>query len=233
MPRHRDPSGCTVVRHRGARRMTLRVSRAGVRLTVPRAARAADVDAFLRAQAGWIAEQRERLGPAPAPLAAGDRVALIDEELELTVRPVRRGASARRAGPRLAVALAPGADLDAVVERWYRREAGRALGERARALAARLGVEVAAVSIRDPRSRWGSCGTGGRLSFSWRLLLAPEAVLDYVVAHEVCHLVRPDHSADYWALVAEVVPGFRAPRAWLREQGDRLHLGPAWRSRSA
>jgi hypothetical protein len=58
-------------------------------------------------------------------------------------------------------------------------------------------------------------------------------VLDYVVAHEVCHLVRPDHSADYWALVAEVVPGFRAPRAWLREQGDRLHLGPAWRSRSA
>ena len=232
MPDQAPPPGCTVVRHRGARRMTLRVSRAGVRLTVPRAARAAEVDAFLRAHAGWVAEQRERLGPAPAPLAPGDRVALIDEELELTVRPARRGSSARREGGRLAAALAPGADLDLVVERWYRREAAEALGARARALAARLGAEVAAVTIRDPRSRWGSCGAGGRLSFSWRLLLAPEAVLDYVIAHEVCHLLRPDHSAGYWALVAEVAPGYRAPRAWLREHGDRLHLGPAWRRRS-
>jgi hypothetical protein len=231
MPDHAPPPGCTVVRHRGARRMTLRVSRAGVRLTVPRAARGAEVDAFLRAQAGWIAAQRERLGPAPAPLAPGERVALMDDELELTVRPARRCSSVRREGARLAVALAPGVDLDAAVERWYRREAAGALGDRARGLAGRLGTEVAAVKIRDPRSRWGSCGAGGGLSFSWRLLLAPEAVLDYVVVHEVCHLVRPDHSADYWALVAEVAPGFQEPRAWLREHGDRLHLGPAWRSR--
>ncbi len=120
------------------------------------------------------------------------------------------------------------------MEGWYRREAAEALGARARALAARLGVEVAAVSIRDPRSRWGSCGASGRLSFSWRLLLAPEAVLDYVVAHEVCHLLQPDHSPRL--LGARGGGGARAssaPRAWLREHGDRLHLGPAWRSRSA
>jgi predicted metal-dependent hydrolase len=232
MPAHRLPPGCAVVRHRGARRMTLRVSRAGVRLTVPPAARPGEIEAFLRASAGWIAEQRERLGPAAAPLADGDRVALLDEELELAVRPGGRRSSARRAAGRLAVALAPGADVDDVVERWYRREAGAVLGGRARALAARLGAEVAAVSIRDQRSRWGSCAPTGRLSFSWRLLLAPGAVAEYVVVHEACHLVRRDHSPAYWALVEDLMPDARAQRAWLREHGDRLHLGPAWRSRS-
>jgi predicted metal-dependent hydrolase len=231
MPARLPPPDCTVVRHRGARRMTLRVSRAGVRLTVPPAARPGEVEAFLRASAGWIAEQRERLGPAPAPLAGGDRLALLDEELELAVRAGRRRSSARREAGRLAVALAPGADLDAVVERWYRREAARALEARARALAGRLGATVAAVSIRDPLSRWGSCAPTGRLSFSWRLLLAPEAVAGYVVAHEACHLVRRDHSPAYWALVEALVPDAAAQRAWLREHGDRLHLGPAWRSR--
>jgi predicted metal-dependent hydrolase len=228
-PRDR-PFGCAVVRHRGARRMTLRVSRAGVRLTVPRAAGAAEVDRFLRASEGWIAEQQALLGPPPPPLADGDRVALLDEELELSVRGGARRSSVRREGGRLTVALAPAGDLDGIVERWYRREAASALEGRARAVAARLGVSVAAVAIRDPRSRWGSCASTGRLSFSWRLLLAPKAVADHVVAHEVCHLVRPDHSPAFWALVEEIAPGVRARRAWLREHGDRLHLGPAWRS---
>jgi predicted metal-dependent hydrolase len=67
------------------------------------------------------------------------------------------------------------------------------------------------------------------LSFSWRLLLAPEPVLDYVVAHEACHLVRPDHSPAFWALVAENFAGHVAARTWLREHGARLHRGPAWR----
>ncbi len=103
------------------------------------------------------------------------------------------------------------------------------LGERAHAAAARLGVAVAAVGVRDPRSRWGSCSPGGRLSFSWRLLLAPEAVLDHVVAHEVCHLVRPDHSPAFWELLAGVDPGHRAARDWLAARGHLLHRGPAWR----
>lgn len=231
MPGRLEPSPRpTVVRHRGARRMTLRVSPAGVRLTVPRAARAADVQAFLRASEGWIAEQRARIGPPPPPLAAGDLLALMDEELRLAVGPAARGGTARRDGARLVVALGPGGDLDAAVERWYRRRAAAVLGERSRALAGRLGAEVTAVAIRDPRGRWGSCSSAGRLSYSWRLLLAPETVLDYVVAHEVCHLLRPDHSPAFWAQGEEVSPGHRVPRAWLRDNGERLRRGPAWRS---
>ena len=231
MPRGDPPFPCQVVRHRGARRITLRVSLAGVRLTVPPRTSPRQVEEFLRGQAGWVAEQRARLGPPPAPLAPGDRLALLDGGLELALGPPAGRSAARREDGRLVARLGPGGDLDRLVERWYRREAGRVLGARSRALAARLGATVAAVTIRDPRSRWGSCATSGRLSYSWRLLLAPEAVLDYVVAHEVCHLLRPDHSAAYWGLLGEVAPGFSAPRAWLRDHGERLRLGPAWRER--
>ena len=166
---------CRVVRHRGARRMTLRVSRAGARLTVPPRTSARAIEAFLRDSSGWLAEQRARLGPPPAPLAEGDRLALLDDELELALAPAGRRTTVRRDGRLLVASLGPGAGLDAAVERWYRREAAAVLGARSRALAARLGVEVSAVTVRDPLSRWGSCSSSGRLSFSWRLLLAPAA----------------------------------------------------------
>lgn len=230
MPPGPPPMPCTVVRHPGARRMTLRVSRAGLRVTVPPRARDAEVEAFLRESAGWIARQRERIGPPPPPLADGDLLALLDGRLELAVGPAAGRPSARREGRRLVVAAHPG-EVDGAVERWYRREAAKVIEARSRALAHRVGAAVAGVAIRDPRSRWGSCSGAGRLSFSWRLLLAPEAVLDYVVAHEVCHLVRPHHGPGFWAMVEKVAPGHGAPRAWLREHGERLHAGPAWPGR--
>jgi predicted metal-dependent hydrolase len=92
-----------------------------------------------------------------------------------------------------------------------------------------MGAHVAGVTVRDPRSRWGSCSSRGRISYSWRLLLAPEHVLDHVVAHEVCHLLRRDHSPAFWALVHDVDPGTDEARRWLREHGPRLREGPAWR----
>ena len=118
------------------------------------------------------------------------------------------------------------------MEAWYRREARALIAPRAHARAESLGASVARVAIRDPRSRWGSCSGTGTLSFSWRLVLAPERVLDYVVAHEVCHLLRADHSPAFWALVAGAFPGHEAARAWLRTDGALLHRGPAWRTRT-
>lgn len=211
--------------------MTLRVAPTGVRLTVPPRVSAAQIDAFLRASAGWVGEQRARLPPAPPRLADGDRLAHLDETLELVVahRPGRRAGVVRQ-GPRLMVSARDAGALDAQVEAWYRAEARRIIAPRSLALAAALGASVARVAIRDPRSRWGSCSTAGTLSFSWRLVLAPERVLDYVVAHEVCHLLRPDHSPAFWALVAETFPGPDAARRWLRQNGALLHRGPAWRS---
>src|SRR5437868_14390860 len=85
-----------------------------------------------------------------------------------------------------------------------------------------LDVEVARITIRAQRTRWGSCSTNGTLSFNWRLVLAPLEVLDYVVVHELCHLHVPDHSRRFWALVERHRPAWREQRAWLREHGPEL-----------
>lgn len=210
--------------------MTLRVAADGVRVTVPARVRAAALEAFLRQHRGWVADRLAEL-PAARPLAPGDALALLDGTLALEAAgPAGGGGWAVRRGGRLVVRPDAGGGLDAPVERWYRRAALAELEPRARALATELGREATRVTVRDPRSRWGSCTASGRLSFSWRLMLAPEHVLDHVVAHEACHLVHPDHSAAFWGLLGEVRPGHEASRGWLREHGERLRLGPAWRS---
>jgi predicted metal-dependent hydrolase len=209
--------------------MTLRVGSDGVRVTVPARVRAAALEAFLREHRGWVAERLAEL-PAARPLQDGDALALLDGTLTLEAggAPAGGGRAVRR-GDGLLVRPDAEGGLDAPVERWYRRAALAELEPRARALAAELEREVTRVAVRDPRSRWGSCTAPGRLSFSWRLLLAPEHVLDHVVAHEACHLVHADHSPAFWALLREVRPGHEAPRTWLRDHGERLRLGPAWR----
>ncbi|MDE7247138.1 MAG: M48 family metallopeptidase [Lachnospiraceae bacterium] len=80
------------------------------------------------------------------------------------------------------------------------------------------------ITIRDQKTRWGSCSAKGTLSFNWRLMLAPPAVLDYVVVHELCHLTHMNHSAAFWALVESVCPDYRVHRKWLKEHGNELTL---------
>jgi len=103
-----------------------------------------------------------------------------------------------------------------------RREARAVVTEVAEGEARRLGVSYAAIQIRDQRTRWGSCSPRGTLTFNWRLVLAPHAVLDYVVVHELCHLREANHGPGFWRLVAESRPGYEVPRAWLRRHGHEL-----------
>jgi predicted metal-dependent hydrolase len=100
--------------------------------------------------------------------------------------------------------------------------AKRDFSARAHATAARIGKSVDRVGVRDPKSRWGSCSSKGALSFSWRLVLAPEAVIDYVVAHEIAHLVEMNHGPRFWRLVASLVPDVAKSRAWLRRHRTEL-----------
>jgi predicted metal-dependent hydrolase len=115
---------------------------------------------------------------------------------------------------------APG--FEPIPEREGRRRAHSAIERLAAAEASRLGVAYTRIRIGDQRSRWGSCSPAGTLSFSWRLVLAPPDVLDYVVVHEICHLVEANHGPRFWALVERVRPGYREPRRWLREHGHAL-----------
>ena len=89
--------------------------------------------------------------------------------------------------------------------------------------AAMAGREMGKVTLRDTRSRWGSCTGRGDLMYSWRLIMAPPEVLDYVAAHEVAHLVHLDHSADFWALVERLCPGYAPQKSWLKRHGAGLH----------
>ncbi len=122
------------------------------------------------------------------------------------------------------VLLVPAVDTDAALERWYRRRAKAEIAPRLDAAAAAVGRSYTTLSIRNQRTRWGSCSSSGAMSFNWRLLLAPPEVLDYVVVHEACHLVHLDHSPRFWALVARQRPGYRVQQRWLAANGAGLRL---------
>jgi predicted metal-dependent hydrolase len=113
-------------------------------------------------------------------------------------------------------------DSLSLTESQGRRLARNAIGETATRESNRLGVTYRRITIRDTRSRWGSCSTTGTLSFSWRLALAPREILDYVVVHELCHLRHHDHSRRFWSLVGEVWPQYREHKAWLDDHGWEL-----------
>ncbi len=121
----------------------------------------------------------------------------------------------------LSTAVVPRLALDrlTLTEAQGRREARARIELIAQSEAAALGVAYRRLTIRDQVSRWGSCSSAGALSFNWRLVLAPHDVLDYVVVHEVCHLVEHNHGARFWRLVERRRPGYRESKAWLEEHG--------------
>lgn len=122
----------------------------------------------------------------------------------------------------LRVCTAKGERPEPIILAWYREEARSVLRRRTEHWSQSLGVRYGRISIRDQRSRWGSCSSLGNLNYSWRLVLAPEEVLDYVVLHEVAHLREANHSTRFWALVEAGCPDYRRHRAWLRVHGPRL-----------
>ncbi len=112
----------------------------------------------------------------------------------------------------------------AAIERWFRRAARAEVLPRLDAAAAALGKDYSRLTIRDQRTRWGSCSATGAIAINWRLLLGPEEVLDYVIWHEACHLAVMDHSPRFWGLLARHVPDYEQPRAWLRRSAPALTL---------
>jgi predicted metal-dependent hydrolase len=209
-------------RNARARRMVLRVSRNGKAptLTLPPGVPLARARDFLGEQEGWL---RRQIAAGPARLPVRDGSVLPFGDGTLTVR--------AHAGPRFgrdgAVLLVPGREGQLAPRvAGFLRETARAACVAATARhAAALGRRACRVTLRDPRGRWGSCTATGDLMYSWRLILAPAAVLDYVVAHEVAHLAEMNHSERFWAVVRGLCPDYHEPRAWLRRHGAELH---AW-----
>ncbi len=108
---------------------------------------------------------------------------------------------------------------------WYRQQASRIIPQRAQRFARQCDYRYEKISIKDARSRWGSCGRSDNLSFNWRLVMAPLEVIDYVVVHELVHLVEKNHSPRFWARVARLLPDYAQRRAWLKAHGHQLMAG--------
>jgi predicted metal-dependent hydrolase len=193
---------------------------AGVEVVLPARAPERAAAAAIRELRPWIERRLADAQRVRAHLAArGQTLPYLDEQLELV--PQRGRTRALRRGGEL---LVPSTDARAAIERFYRRAARAEIAPRLDRASARAGRRYADLSIRNQRTRWASCSPEGRMSFNWRLLLAPERVLEYVVWHEVCHLEVADHSARFWSLLERHWPTYRAERKWLRDHGATLVL---------
>ena len=218
---HLDDPAISVLlrRSRAARRFTLslRPGEEAARLTAPSAARRAEAERFLDRHADWLRDAISRT-PAAECVAVGASLPVDGAPRRIEALPMR--GAVRLEGERL---LAPSRATARAVAGWLKLRARDRLVPAAEAAAARIGREVGRVTLRDTRSRWGSCTRRGDLSFSWRLAMAPPEVLDYVACHEAAHLVEMNHGPAFWALVAQLRPDYRVQRAWLRREGARLH----------
>jgi predicted metal-dependent hydrolase len=204
-----------------ARRVRVTVdAERGVEVVLPRRASDREAAAAVAELRPWIERRVAEVAVARARVAArGDAVPYLGRDLRLVREPGRT--RVHRRGDALLVPDAPHAAL----ERWYRRAARAEIAPRLDRACRAVGRPYTGLTIRAQRTRWASCSPTGAMSFNWRLLLAPEAVLDYVVWHEACHLVHRDHSSRFWGLVARHCPDHSEHARWLRRHGGTLTLG--------
>ncbi|OHC74966.1 MAG: hypothetical protein A3G18_01430 [Rhodospirillales bacterium RIFCSPLOWO2_12_FULL_58_28] len=204
-----------------ARRLILRIDAdsGGVVVTLPKRASAEEGMALVRRKAAWIADRLDVL-PKRVPFADGAVVPLLGDERLIIHRPDGRFSVGDGDG-----GIVVGGRPEHLARRltdWLKKEARRHIEPRVEAKAARLGRKAGRITIRDTRSRWGSCSSSGALSFCWRLVMAPESVLDYVVAHEVAHLAHLNHGPEFRRVVGELTDDAISARAWLRRNGEDL-----------
>jgi predicted metal-dependent hydrolase len=215
-----------VRRHRQARRYTLRIQALSreIVLTMPPRGSVKQARQFAEKHGAWIAARLKRL-PEAAPFAHGAILPLRGREHRIEHRRGARGTVwvEAHAGEYLLCVAGEEPHLPRRVRDYLKREAKRDLEVASHMAAQALGVAIGQVSVRDQSSRWGSCSSTGVLSYSWRLILAPPFVLDYLAAHEVAHLIEMNHSRRFWRLVERICPHMGRAKAWLDAHGADLH----------
>jgi predicted metal-dependent hydrolase len=214
--------GVEFVRVPRARRYILRVRADGtLRVTVPRGGSRREAEQFVRRHEKWIARERGRVRiQAPPEWQDGSTILLRGEPVRIGVE--ARGSEWQVSYGGRSVAVSALADVRLAIERDLRMLGRETLVARLRELAAANGLEIGAVSIRNQRSRWGSCARNGNIALNFRLVQMPVAVCDYVLLHELMHIRQQNHSRRFWRLVEEACPEFRAAERWLRTTGRSL-----------
>ena len=193
------------------------------------------IERLIVSKTGWIRsrlrfneEVRQRC--RPKEYVSGEAFAYLGRNYRLKVVAGKTGPASLSQG-RIHVHVPPGMNDEEKTQHiisqltsWYQEHALKRLREKAARYANMLGVTPAEVDIKSYRSRWGSCHRDGRVYFNWRIIMAPHSVVDYVVVHELCHLVHHNHSSAYWRLVASILPDYREAKAWLKTNGQALDV---------
>ncbi len=219
-------------RSKRAKNIRITVGDDGVVLTLPERTAERHGHAFIDERAEWINRTLAKIEAADEivasrALADGSSVPFVGVELTLRVLDGPSGRVTHKVAAGELWVRVPNdrrETVAAALERWYRRQAREIFATRLDACVLRNGTSYERVAVRDQKTRWGSCSTSGTISFNWRLLLAPEAVLDYVVEHEAAHLEVRDHSSRFWDLMEARVPEWRESRLWLKRHGSTLRL---------
>jgi predicted metal-dependent hydrolase len=232
-----EPKGITIVfdgeiypvrlrRHSQARRYTLRIHAASrdIVLTMPPRGSVKQAREFAQKNGAWIVARLRRL-PDAMPFAHGTHLPLRGVSHRIDHRKGTRGTVWIEIGADMRLLCVAGETpyLPRRVRDFLKREAKRDLEVASRAAAQALGVTIKRVSVRDQSSRWGSCSSTGVLSYSWRLILAPTFVLNYLASHEVAHVIEMNHSRRFWRLVEKICPDMGRAKAWLDAHGADLH----------
>ncbi|WP_165755728.1 M48 family metallopeptidase [Ruminiclostridium hungatei] len=225
-----------VLKRSGRKSIGISVDKAGnITVAAPQRTSEAYIEEVLLKKGSWILDRLEKLKAAntalhsPRLYAEGESFPYLGRNYSmrrigdphLTKPAVRLGEgclevySSTSAGPR---------DLRAALKKWYVEQFCTVLQQRIGLYAPQAGVSPGRITVREQKTRWGSCSSRGNLNFNWKLIMAPLEILDYVVIHELCHMKELNHSADFWAQVQKLCPNYKNLRKWLRENGHTLSL---------
>jgi predicted metal-dependent hydrolase len=185
----------------------------------------ADIWRFIEAKSGWIKRKQAKVrieAINPRQYVDGETFWYLGKKIPLRLVPRHRPALVMDGVFKLAKPAQPEAESAFVA--WYKRQARAVVAERVEFFAQKYGFKVKKLRISSARTRWGSCSHKGTLSFTWRLVMAPPDVIDYVVVHELCHLKEMNHSRAFWAQVEVILPDYKRRRTWLKKKGNSLRL---------
>lgn len=218
----------TIKRLQSSRSLRLRVFDDGrIVLTAPLRAPQQLIDRFLDEHQGWLRDTLAVSAKKQQALTAErDTIFFRGKAFQFRLAITKRRPSVSLTGDQIVVS-APTEDhatVRPILEKWLRTQATNRFSERVPLLADLVGCDVQRVTIRDQRTRWGSCSSRNTISLNWRLIMAPDSVSDYVIYHELAHLTHMNHSAKFWQLVSGYIPSYKEAEKWLKDHHTLLRF---------